>query len=61
MAISICGGSLDVSFTGMSLPHSFIGVENLAKMFRRNYNSSFSHADNCPEKRLCIASLLVLA
>jgi hypothetical protein len=36
-------------------------VESLAKMSRRNYKSSFWQADNCLEKRLCIAPLLVLA
>jgi hypothetical protein len=36
-------------------------VESLAKMSKRNYKSSFSQADNCLEKRLCIAPPLVLA
>jgi hypothetical protein len=36
-------------------------MESLAKMSRRNYKSSFSQADHCLEKRLCIASPLVLA
>jgi hypothetical protein len=36
-------------------------MESLVKMSRRTYKSSFSQADNCAEKRLCIAPQLVLA
>jgi hypothetical protein len=46
---------------GQSHPLWLVDVESLAKMFRRNYKSSFSQADNCLEKRLCIAPSRVLA
>jgi hypothetical protein len=36
-------------------------AESLANVFTRNYKSSFSQAGNFLEKKLCIASVLVLS